>query len=352
MGQAPQSSKTFVAKFKEDKNGNSFKVSSEPAEITGKDLSQSVTKRKIKEGRGQRYLKKLALLLVAVVGEFIGTFILTLAICTVVTTSVVTGAQVGLWQVAVVCGLGVSIAIYTTAHLSDAHLNPAITLAFALVRWKSFSWKRIVPYVISQMLGGVMAGAVLYALYGDAIALFEEKYDIDRGSNDSTLTAMLFGEYFPNPALYNHSLPSSYDVISPVEAMLVEAFCTSVLAFVIFSLTDKQNCTVGTESNKVLVPLVIGITVAVMISICAPLTQVGMNPARDFGPRIFAAFAGWGSIAIPGPRYGFWTYIVGPIIGAILGAILNDWLLSYVLHLSKTQDKEKQTNTVTESEQG
>lgn len=282
-----------------------------------------------------QFSQQLAFMLTAIAGEFIGTFLLTFVICSVVAASIVTSAHVGLWQVAVVCGLGVALSIYTTAHSSDAHLNPAITVAFAIVRWRTFSWKRILPYVIFQVLGGMLAGGVLYALFRRAISYFEVQYDIERGSNDSVLSAMLFGEYFPNPAFYNHSIPSSYEVISPFEAMAVEAFCTGVLAFVIFSLTDKRNSTVSSGSNPVLVPLLIGLTVSVLISICGPLTQVGMNPARDFGPRLFAACAGWGSMAIPGPRNGFWVYIVGPIVGAPMGAGLNDWIISNAVRFAR-----------------
>ena len=282
-----------------------------------------------------KFARQLAFTLIGVAGEFVGTFLLTLMICSVIAASIVTSAHVGLWQVAIVCGLGVSVSIYCTAHLSEAHLNPAITLAFAIVRWRTFSWKKIVPYIIFQLLGGVLAGAVTYGLFQGTIAHFEAEYDIERGSNNSALTAMLFGEYFPNPAFYNHSLPESYDVISPLGAMAVEAFCTGVLAFVIFSLTDKQNSTISGGNGQATVPLIIGITVSLMISICAPLTQVGINPARDFGPRIFAAIAGWGRMAIPGPRNGFWVYIVGPILGAIVGAGLNDWIFSNAVRLSR-----------------
>ena len=70
-----------------------------------------------------------------------------------------------------------------------------------------------------------------------------------------------------------------------------------------------------------------------------------MNPARDFGPRIFAACAGWGRMAIPGPRNGFWVYIVGPILGAIIGAGLNDWILSNAVILSRKLKETNATNT-------
>lgn len=281
------------------------------------------------------FARQLAFTLTGVAGECIGTFFLTLVICSVVTASVIMSAHVGLWQVAIVCGLGVSVSIYCTAHLSEAHLNPAITLAFAIVRWRTFSWKKIVPYIIFQLFGGVLAGAVTYGLFQSSIAYFEAEHDIERGSNNSALTAMLFGEYFPNPAVYDHSLPESYNVISPLGAMAVEAFCTGILAFVIFSLTDKQNSTISGGTGQVTVPILIGLTVSLLISICGPLTQVGMNPARDFGPRIFAACAGWGKMAIPGPRNGFWIYILGPILGAVVGAGLNDWIFSNAVRLSR-----------------
>ena len=69
------------------------------------------------------------------------------------------------------------------------------------------------------------------------------------------------------------------------------------------------------------------ITVAVLIALFAPITQAGWNPARDFGPRIVAYFAGWEDIAIPGPRDGFWIYIIGPLIGGPIGAALYDFVL-------------------------
>jgi glycerol uptake facilitator protein len=61
--------------------------------------------------------------------------------------------------------------------------------------------------------------------------------------------------------------------------------------------------------------------VAALISLFAPITQAGWNPARDFGPRLVAFALGWGSIAIPGPGGGFWVYIVGPLIGGALGGL-------------------------------
>ncbi|MGH2541653.1 MAG: aquaporin, partial [Ardenticatenaceae bacterium] len=75
-------------------------------------------------------------------------------------------------------------------------------------------------------------------------------------------------------------------------------------------------------------PFLIGFTVSVLISLFAPLTQAGWNPARDFGPRIIAFFAGWGDIAIPAPSNGFWVYIVGPLVGGPVGAAVHELLLA------------------------
>ena len=87
-----------------------------------------------------------------------------------------------------------------------------------------------------------------------------------------------------------------------------------------------QNDALGRE--KAAAPLLIGFTVAVLISLYAPLTQAGWNPARDFGPRVVAAISGWGSVAIPGPRNGFWVYIVGPCVGAPVGGLVYQRLFA------------------------
>jgi glycerol uptake facilitator protein len=105
--------------------------------------------------------------------------------------------------------------------------------------------------------------------------------------------------------------------VSEFTAILAEIVATLLLAVVVFAVTDPLNK--GAPGAN-LAPLFIGLTVAVLISVIAPLTQACFNPARDFGPRLVAYFAGWGPIAIPGPRGGFFTvYILAPIVGAIAG---------------------------------
>lgn len=276
-----------------------------------------------------KHLRRAVTILTALSGELIGTFMLTLVICTAVSAAVLSGALVGIWQVGVVCGMGVAISIYCVSYVSnDCHLNPAITVASAVIRYKSFSWKLILPYILAQLLGGILAGIVLFAVNAGTISFYEKENRIERGQNSSIITAMIFGEYFPNPALYDHSNPESFMVISMFGALAVEAWTTCILAFVIFSLTEESNTSVGRKSNRVITPMLIGLTVAIMISTHGHLTQVGMNPARDLGPRLVAACLGWGTVAIPGPRWGFWVYVVGPVLGALAGAAMSSLVLA------------------------
>lgn len=118
-----------------------------------------------------------------------------------VAAAVLTGAQVGIWQVAVVWGFGVTLAIYATAAISGAHLNPAVSLAFAIFRHREFPVSRLVPYWASQLAGAVLAGLVILGLSGPFIVRYESELGITRGAPGSRLSAMVFGEYFPNPAI-------------------------------------------------------------------------------------------------------------------------------------------------------
>ena len=288
--------------------------------------------------RKKRNLVLVAASLQSFAGEFLGTFILVTGICTSVTLAVIVGALSGLWQVTVLIGIGLGLGIYVSAHISDAHLNPAVTLAFAIVRYKVFSWKKIPIYVTAQMLGGFFAAAVMYAFYHSAVESFEDNLGLERGGNGSERSAMIFGEYFPNPAAFG----SDTSIVSPAKAFFIEAWGTAVLVFVIFSLTDSRNTTVGSGNNKVAVPILIGLTLSFLVAMYGPLTQGGYNPARDFGPRLFAAMAGWGRIAIPGPRNGFWLYIIAPLIGGPIGGALHDLGVANITRLKRFVKPAKQ----------
>ncbi len=252
-------------------------------------------------------------ILSACLAETLGTFVLVLFGIGSIAAAVFTGAQVGLWQVAVVWGFGVTLAIYVSGGVSGAHLNPAVSLAFAIFRGNQFPINRLFAYWGSQLIGAVLAGLVVLLLFNPFIDRFEMTNGIVRGAEGSQRSAMAFGEYFPNPAMFDTL------TVSPMHAFAVEAFGTAILAMVIFALTERKNAGIPTNG---MAPFFIGFTVAALISLFAPITQAGWNPARDFGPRIVAAIAGWGEIAIPGPEGGFWIYILGPLVGALIGALI------------------------------
>src|SRR5580658_11291184 len=90
-----------------------------------------------------------------VVGEFAGTFLLVLFGCGSVAAAVLTGAQVGVFQVAIVWGLGIATAIYLTASLSGSHLNPAVTISLAA--WGDFPKRRVPGYIVTQIVGAFAA---------------------------------------------------------------------------------------------------------------------------------------------------------------------------------------------------
>eukprot|EP00929_Paragymnodinium_shiwhaense_P070285 TRINITY_DN3559_c0_g1_i2.p1 TRINITY_DN3559_c0_g1~~TRINITY_DN3559_c0_g1_i2.p1 ORF type:complete len:372 (+),score=64.12 TRINITY_DN3559_c0_g1_i2:63-1178(+) len=265
-------------------------------------------------------------LLRALGAEAVGTGMIVLFGCGSV-CSTLTGAYSGIWQVASVWGFGVALAIYATADISGAHLNPAVTLAFQLVRPSAHGMTAVKSalYMLAQLAGAIIAALMNLVIYSSTIEAFERQEGIVRGEPSSIKSASAFGEYFPNPGLSKEwgSGPYSQDDVSVMQALFVEAWGTCVLAFVIFGLTNRHN-KVGLGAG---VPFMIGATVAVLLALYAPITQAGWNPARDFGPRLVAAAAGWGEVALPGPRNGFWIYIVGPFLGAPVGAFLAESLL-------------------------
>jgi glycerol uptake facilitator protein len=254
--------------------------------------------------------------------EVAGTFLLVLFGTGSVAAAVLTGAQAGLWQVAVVWGFGVTLAIYATAAVSGAHLNPAVSLAMALFRSDDFPRRRLLPYWAAQLIGGVIAGLVVLLAFGPFIDRFNAEQGLERGAPGSEASAMVFGEYFPNPAIFGTG-GAAHALVSPLAAAGVEALGTGILVFMIFALVDRRN----DARPAWLAPFFIGFTVAVLISLFAPITQAGWNPARDFGPRLVAFLAGWGEVAIPGPRNGFWVYIVGPLVGGPIGAAIYDYVV-------------------------
>lgn len=133
---------------------------------------------------------------------------------------------------------------------------------------------------------------------------------------------MIFGQYFPNPALLGTD-PLAQAMVSPFQAFLVEAFGTALLVLVVFVVSHPRSSVPGPIAAPG-----IGLTVAVLICVFAPLTQAEWNPARDLGPRLVALLAGYGSIAIPAPQTGFWVYLAGPLLGGLVGGGIAEYAVA------------------------
>lgn len=249
-------------------------------------------------------------------GEFFGTFLLIFFGCGSVCAAVTTRAHVGVFPVAILWGLAIATAIYLTGGLSGAHLNTAVTVSLAA--WSGFPKRKVLPYAVAQLCGAFVASAVLYFVFGDALREFERANGIVRGQAGSEASAMVFGEYFPNPC--GHPLtPAARQRISAGAAFGAEAISTALLVLVICCCTDDRNKTRPRE----LTAATIGLTVTLLISAVGPLTMGCFNPARDFGPRLFSALAGWGSVPFQANGTGWWTvYIVAPLLGGLVGGAI------------------------------
>ena len=247
------------------------------------------------------------------IGEFFGTFLLVFFGCGSVCAAVTTSAQVGVFQVAIVWGIWIATAIYLTGSLSSAHLNPAVTIASAA--WARFPRSLVLPYIAVQMLGAFVAAALLYTVFSGSIAAYERKNGIERGAVGSEATAMVFGEYFPNPG-GKALTDAARQTMSPGAAFGAEVIGTAILVLVIFCVTDERN----SNRPQILTAATIGLTVTILISLVGPLTMACFNPARDLGPRLFSAVAGWRSVPFTANASGWLTvYIIAPIVGGLLG---------------------------------
>ncbi len=199
--------------------------------------------------------------------------------------------------------------MYLTSGISGGHLNPAVTVALWL--FACFPGRKVFLYIVSQVAGAFGGAVLAYVLYSTMFTEFESAHHIARGSVSLQL-ASIFSTY-PAPEL------------SIWHAALVEVVITSMLMGMIMALTDDGN---GVPKGP-LAPLLIGILVAVIGASTGPLTGFAMNPARDFGPKLFAWLAGWGDIAMTGGRdipY-FIVPIIAPLLGACLGAAIYRYLI-------------------------
>jgi glycerol uptake facilitator protein len=203
------------------------------------------------------------------------------------------------WGVCISWGLAVTIAIYATGSISGTHANPAVTLALALFR--GFSWRKVLPYWIAQVIGAFVGAAIVLQLFGPVIDHFNQIHHLTRETGGAA------GVFFTHPGQW----------ITPMHAFVDEIILTAFLLFGIFAITEQYNeMAPGANSGA----LIIGLLVALIGASMGYLEAWAINPARDFGPRLFAFLAGWGPSALPAPDNYWWIPIAAPLIGGVVGA--------------------------------
>ncbi|WP_217136841.1 MIP/aquaporin family protein [Streptomyces sp. AC558_RSS880] len=213
-------------------------------------------------------------------------------------------------------GFAVMFGVHVAGGVSGAHLNPAVTLAFAVRR--DLPWRKVLPYWLAQVLGAFVAAALVYACYRWAIDAANAKEGITR--EESLGTYSIFATF-----------PAEYFGNSWWGPLLDQIVGTGILLLLICALIDTRN----TAPAANLHPFLIGLVVVVIGMAFGTNAGYAINPARDFGPRLFTFFEGWGAIALPGSFGWFsgywWIPIVGPLIGAVLGTLVYDLLIGPVL---------------------
>ena len=206
------------------------------------------------------------------VAEFIGTFMLVFVGCGAIVADATTGGVLGHVGVSLAFGLVVMVMIYATGHISGAHFNPAVTLAFAVVG--RFSWPQVPGYVLSQVAAALAAAGVLSLVF------------VDGGTLGSTSAAVPLAATF-----------------------IVEILLSFSLMFVIIAVaTDAR-------AEGQMAGLAIGGTVAMAALFGGPLTGASMNPARSLGPALVAS-----------DLSDLWIYLTAPCIGTVVAAMVYVWL--------------------------
>ena len=215
------------------------------------------------------------------VAEFIGTFWLVLGGCgSAVLAAAFPELGIGFLGVALAFGLTVLTMAFAIGHISGCHLNPAVSIGLCV--GGRFPAAKLVPYIVSQVLGAIAAAGILYV-----IASGNPAFSLAGGFASNG-----FGE---------HS-PGGYSMIA---ALVCEVVMTAMFLFVIMGSTDEK-------APKMLAPIAIGLMLTLIHLVSIPVTNTSVNPARSSGVAIFAG--GWAIEQL-------WLFWVAPVIGGIIGAI-------------------------------
>jgi len=193
-------------------------------------------------------------------------------------------------------GLAVTMGIYIAGKISGAHLNPAVTLALAVFR--KFPWSKVAPYTIAQTAGAFVAAALVFWNYLPAFHRVDPQLET---------TAGVFTTFPAFPDL-------------PQSGFLDQWIGTALLVLLIFAITDEFNMPPGAN----LAPLMIGLVVVVIGMSFGGMHGYAINPARDFGPRLFTVVAGFKNNGLTDGSRVWWVPVAGPLLGGLTGAAVYD----------------------------
>ena len=265
------------------------------------------------------------------IGEFFGTMILILFGDGVVATVFLygnLGANGGAspfateWIVIILgWGLAVMLGIYVAGAISGAHINPAVTLALAASG--RFSWGKVPLYWLSQIAGAFVAGGILYFVYQGALvhALALNHLNIGDIAQGPTFGGKGYGFIF---------YTGVRNFVGIFGAFGDEFMGTALLVGMILAIVDTRNSPPGSNLN----PLIIGLLVVAIGASFGLNTGYAINPARDFGPRLWIALVSGGTSFVV-DNYYFWIPIVAPLTGGVAGAFIFDFTIGKVLAAKK-----------------
>jgi glycerol uptake facilitator protein len=243
-------------------------------------------------------------LVAELIAEFLGTFVLILLGTGVVAMVVLFPSQTpgeiihgGYTNITLGWGLAVTMGIYVAGTISGAHLNPAVTLALAVFR--GFPWRKVLPYCIVQTAGAFTAAALVYQNYLPAFHRVDPQLDS---------TAGVFTTFPAFPALLQ-------------AGFLDQVIGTGLLLLLVFAITDEFNSPPGAN----MAPLMIGLVVVAIGISFGGMHGYAINPARDFGPRLFTAVAGFRNNGLTDGLRIWWVPVVAPLLGGLIGAALYDF---------------------------
>jgi len=199
-------------------------------------------------------------------------------------------------------GFGLALVGGTIAlgHVSGGHFNPAVTIGAAVAG--RIAWRDVVPYWVAQILGAVLAGAVLFLTIPSKLpALVQQGVP---GASTKTFFAQTANGYAAHSPL--SALSQAQAQFGLVPALLVEALATAVLVGVVLAATSQRVA-------RTVAPFAIGLTYAVLLLLAAPITGGGLNPARSTAAAIFSGGGAVGQL---------WLFWVAPLLGAVLAAVV------------------------------